>query len=85
MADFAFALLATLPRRPKFAAFLILFYASTVFLNALQHVYWIFYFGAYSPGIVTAVLLLFPVTAGNAMPPQIRRIHEISIAIAKRL
>jgi hypothetical protein len=30
------------------------------FTNALQHVYWLFYFKQYAPGVVTSVLLLIP-------------------------
>ncbi len=30
--------------------------------NALTHVYWLFYFGAYAPGVATAALLVAPAT-----------------------
>jgi hypothetical protein len=46
------ALLALLP-----------FYFTIVFGNALTHVFWLFYFRAYAPGVVTSALLLVPLTA----------------------
>ncbi len=40
-----------------------LFFAIVLVLqNALQHVYWLFLFEAYAPGVVTSVFLLIPVT-----------------------
>ena len=38
------------------------FFVPMVFPNAIQHVYWLFHFGAYAPGVATAVLLLIPIT-----------------------
>lgn len=56
--------LATLPKNQKITAFIILFFpVALAFQNALQHVYWVFLFGAYAPGVVTSVLLLIPLTA----------------------
>lgn len=51
---------AALFRSPKVLAFLVLPWAAFLFLNALQHVYWTFLFGAYAPGVVTAVLVIIP-------------------------
>jgi len=54
------------PKNPKFAAFLTLpFFIFLPFGNALQHIYWaFFYFRGYTPGAATAVLLVVPVISG---------------------
>ncbi len=51
---------ATLPGDPTIAAFVLLPAVALALQNALQHVYWLFYFKQYAPGIVTAALLLIP-------------------------
>ena len=51
---------ATLPGKPKLAAFVFLPAVALAFQNALQHIYWTFYFQQYAPGVVTAVLLQIP-------------------------
>lgn len=53
------------PKNPKFAAFLTLpFFVYLPFSNVLQHIYWSFFFGGYTPGVATAVLLVGPVVIG---------------------
>jgi Protein of unknown function with HXXEE motif len=53
------------PRNPKFAAFLTLpFFVYLSFGNVLQHVYYTLFFRGYTPGAVTAVLLVGPVVIG---------------------
>jgi Protein of unknown function with HXXEE motif len=53
------------PRNPRFAAFLALpWFIYLPFGNALQHVWYEFRFGGYTPGIVTATLLIIPVVLG---------------------
>ena len=47
-------------RRPRIAAFLLLFFFGQPFVHSFLHVYWVPDFGAYSPGVVTAVLFLAP-------------------------
>ena len=48
-------------RSPRVTALLALpFFAVLALGNALQHVYWVFAFQAYSPGVVTSVLLVIP-------------------------
>jgi hypothetical protein len=52
--------IATLPGNTRIAIY---FFLPAVFIavqNALQHVYWQFYFKQYAPGIITAVCLLIP-------------------------
>jgi hypothetical protein len=53
------------PKNPKFAAFLSLpFFVFFSFANVLQHIYMTVYFGGYTPGVLTAVLLVGPVVVG---------------------
>jgi len=53
------------PKNPKFAAFLTLpFFVFFAFGNALQHVYYAFFFRGYNPGVATATLLVGPVVIG---------------------
>lgn len=52
------------PRSPRFAAFLTLpAFIVVAFGNVLVHARWVWYFGGYTPGAVTAVLLVGPVIA----------------------
>ena len=44
------------------AHFAVLFFAFP-FLHGFLHIYWVFYFSAYSPGVISAVLLLMPACA----------------------
>jgi len=43
------------------AAYILFSFVAIVFLNFLQHIYWMFLFRAYAPGIISAVCLLLPV------------------------
>jgi hypothetical protein len=53
------------PKNPRFAAFLTLPYFIYIpFGNVGAHLYWVFLFGSYTPGILTAVLLVAPVVLG---------------------
>ena len=52
---------ATLSGNPVTAAWIILPAIALMLQNALQHVYWTFYFRQYAPGVVTASLLMIPV------------------------
>jgi hypothetical protein len=51
---------ATVSGSPTIAAFVFLPAIAMALGNALQHVYWSFYFRQYAPGIITAVVLLIP-------------------------
>jgi hypothetical protein len=51
---------ATLPGNTGFAAYVFLPAIAVAMQNALQHVYWLFYFRQYAPGIVTSVFCLIP-------------------------
>ena len=51
---------ATLPGNPTSAAWIILPAIAIMLQNALQHIFWVFYFRQYAPGVVTAVLLMIP-------------------------
>jgi hypothetical protein len=51
---------ATLPGNPTIAAWIILPAIAIMLQNSLQHVFWVFYFRQYAPGVVTAVLLMIP-------------------------
>jgi hypothetical protein len=53
--------IARIPRNPKIVAFLVLpLFVILGFANAVEHIFWLFYFGAFSPGIITAVCLVIP-------------------------
>ncbi|MEW6403274.1 MAG: HXXEE domain-containing protein [Chloroflexota bacterium] len=54
---------AILPGNPTVAAFVLLLAFGLMLQNALQHIYYLFYFRRYAPGIVTSVLLLIPTIA----------------------
>jgi hypothetical protein len=51
---------ATLPGNPTLAAWIFLPAVAIMVQNAIQHVYWSFYFQQLAPGIFTSVLLLIP-------------------------
>ena len=44
----------------RLAAHGILLFFGFPLLHAFLHIYWVFYFGSYSPGVVTSALLLIP-------------------------
>lgn len=49
-------------KSPRVTAWLALpFFAVLALGNAFQHIYFVFEFGAYSPGVVTSVVLVIPV------------------------
>jgi len=53
------------PKNPKFAAFLTLpFFVFFSFGNAVQHIYYAYFFAGYNPGVLTATLLVGPVVIG---------------------
>lgn len=54
---------ATLPGNPVFAAYVFLPAIAIATQNALQHVYWLFYFRQYAPGIITSIFCLIPLGA----------------------
>jgi hypothetical protein len=60
LAGFLWCAVATLPGDPKLAAYLFLPAMAIACQNALQHVYWLFYFRQYAPGVIPSVLLLLP-------------------------
>jgi hypothetical protein len=53
-------IMATLPGNPALAAWVFLPAVAIMVQNAVQHVYWSFYFRQLAPGVFTAVLLLIP-------------------------
>lgn len=57
---FVWDIVATLPGNPVFAAYVFLPAIALAMQNALQHVYWLFYFKQYAPGIVTSIVCLIP-------------------------
>jgi len=57
---FVWCAVATLPGNPVLAAYAFLPTIAVAMQNALQHVYWLFYFKQYAPGVVTSVVLLIP-------------------------
>lgn len=60
---FLVTLLATRFRNEKVTAHIVLFFFAFPFLHGFLHIYWVVFFGAYSPGVVTSVLLIIPVCA----------------------
>jgi hypothetical protein len=61
LVGFVWIAIAVLPGNPSVAAFVALPAIALVIQNALQHVYWLFYFRQYAPGVVTSVLLVIPI------------------------
>jgi hypothetical protein len=57
---FVWCAAATWPGNPVIAAYVFLPAVALALGNALQHVFWTFYFRQYAPGLITAVLLLIP-------------------------
>ena len=57
---FVWCTVATLPGDPVLAAYVFLPAIAVAMQNALQHVYWLFYFKQYAPGIITSVFCLIP-------------------------
>ncbi|RPJ23587.1 MAG: HXXEE domain-containing protein [Chloroflexi bacterium] len=51
---------AALPGNPRIAAWIFLPAIAILLQNALQHIYWSWYFRQYAPGVITAALLLIP-------------------------
>jgi hypothetical protein len=58
---FAWCAVATLPGNPVFAAYAFLPTIAVAIQNSLQHIYWLFYFKQYAPGVVTSLVLLIPI------------------------
>lgn len=58
---FVWCAIAVLPGSPSVAAFVFIPAIAIALLNALQHLYWLFHFRQYAPGVVTSVTLLLPV------------------------
>jgi hypothetical protein len=61
LVGFAWIAVAVLPGSPSVAAFVSLPAIALAIQNALQHIYWLFYFKQYAPGVVTSVLLVIPI------------------------
>jgi hypothetical protein len=51
---------ATIPGDPVFAAYVFLPAIAVAMQNALQHIFWLFHFKQYAPGIITSVFCLIP-------------------------
>jgi len=51
---------ATLPGNPTIAAYVFLPAIALALGNAMQHIFWTFYFKQYAPGVITAVVLIIP-------------------------
>jgi len=61
MLGFLWTSIAVLTAKPTVAAFVLLPAFALMLQNALQHIYYLFYFRQYAPGIITAVVLLIPI------------------------
>jgi hypothetical protein len=61
LVGFVWVGVAVLPDSPSVAAFVSLPAIALSIQNALQHIYWLFYFRQYAPGVVTSALLLIPI------------------------
>ena len=67
---FLLTALSVLPGDPQLAALIVLAFAAGASLNALQHVFYALLFRQYAPGVITAILLILPVSvylAGRAI------------------
>jgi hypothetical protein len=63
LAGLAFTALCLRALSLRAASFALLpFFVSVVLGNALTHVFWLFFFGGYAPGVATSILLLVPLT-----------------------
>lgn len=61
LVGFVWCAVAVLPGNPAVGAFVFLPAIAIGMQNALQHIYWLFDFRQYAPGVVTSVLLLIPI------------------------
>jgi hypothetical protein len=58
---FVWTFIASRFRNPKVTAWLLLlFFILAAFMNAIQHISWTVMFSAYSPGVLSSVLLIIP-------------------------
>jgi len=57
---FVWCAVATLPGNPVLAAYVFLPATAVAMQNALQHIFWLFYFKQYAPGIITSMFCLIP-------------------------
>ena len=60
LVGFIWCAVATVPGNPIFAAYVFLPAIAVAVQNALQHVYWLFHFKQYAPGIITSIFCLIP-------------------------
>ena len=60
LVGFIWCAVATLPGNPVFAAYVFLPAIALAMQNAFQHVFWLFYFRQYAPGIITSIFCLIP-------------------------
>jgi len=61
LVGFVWTFIASLFRNPKVTAgILLLFFILAAFMNAIQHISWTVMFNAYSPGVLSSVLLIIP-------------------------
>lgn len=60
---FLWTFLATRLRNQKIAFHILLVFFIAVFSHCMAHIYWLFSFGVYAPGVVTSVLIIMPITA----------------------
>jgi hypothetical protein len=61
LVGFVWAGAASIAGDPILAAWIMMPFTALVLLNALQHVFWLFYFRAFAPGVISSVVLLLPV------------------------
>jgi hypothetical protein len=74
LASFVWFALASLPGSPSVAALTCLPAIALAIQNALQHVYWLFLFRQYAPGVITSVLLVIPI-GGYLVARAVRQGH----------
>ena len=60
---FAWTFLASRFRNLTIMFHILLVFFIPVFSHSLAHVYWLFSFGVYAPGVVTSIILIIPITA----------------------
>ncbi len=58
---FIWTTLAIVPGSASIAGFVLLLAFALMLQNGLQHVFYLVYFKSYAPGVVTSLLLLFPI------------------------
>lgn len=81
---FVWCAVAALPGNPVLAAYVFLPAIAVAMQNALQHIFWLFHFKQYAPGIITSIFCLIPLgtyLAGRAISDNLVPIWYVGILL----